>query len=335
MLGLKPRHTYDQLINIVKSGGEIRLELPNRDANIIRNSQKYQSLLHEHLNDLEEAQNKVAKHNILQNEIKQQKGVGNHQVNVKTFDMTKDDDDGKYDTAGESNGNGDYNTPAPTPASEISETISSVTDEEERKKKDQLKRITEPDTRGYISHSIEGKMLEERAKVDTAVREGSTKKGAYDTEVMEMWRACNNYELGDNKDFIDDLLMIHDRIKHIGDYMYPEQKKEEKGRINEGIEDLWERYNEFKSVRSVLNPNYPALHKIALKSIREGVDAASAVQGAKDAGIIFQTPSSGSKDIPPGLVSTARPKGRPKKDPQPDAEPKPAPKPKGRPKKQT
>ena len=73
MLGLKPRHTYDQLINIVKEGGEIKLELPNRDANIIRNSQKYQALLHEHLNDLEEHQNKVAKHNILTDEIKKTK----------------------------------------------------------------------------------------------------------------------------------------------------------------------------------------------------------------------------------------------------------------------
>ena len=152
-----------------------------------------------------------------------------------------------------------------------------------------------------------------------------------------MWRAYNNYELGDSnsKDFRDDLVMIHDRIKHIGDYMYPEQKKDEMGRINEGIDDLWERYNEFKSVRSVLDPNYQTLHNIALDSVLKGKDMASAVQGAKDAGIIFQTPSSGSKDKPPGLVSTARPKGRPKKDPQPDAEPKPAPKPKGRPKKQT
>ena len=73
MFGLKPRHTYDQLINIVRDGGELKLELPNRDATIIRNSQKYQSLLHEHLNDLEEAQNKVAKHNILQNGIKNKK----------------------------------------------------------------------------------------------------------------------------------------------------------------------------------------------------------------------------------------------------------------------
>ena len=94
-------------------------------------------------------------------------------------------------------------------------------------KKDQLKRITEPDTRGYISHSIEGKMLEERAKVDTAVREGSTKKGAYDKKMMEMLRAYNNYELGDNKEFIEDLLFLHYRINNFGDIL-EEDKKEQK-----------------------------------------------------------------------------------------------------------
>ena len=168
MLGLKPRHTYDQLINIVKEGGEIKLELPNRDANIIRNSQKYQSLLHEHLNDLEEAQNKVAKHNILTDEIKKQKGVGNHQVNVKTFDMTKDDDDGNYETPSQSNGNGNgnYLTPEPHSESDITETISSVTDEEERKKQDQLTAVT---AKKHISHSIEGKMLEERVEMEKGV----------------------------------------------------------------------------------------------------------------------------------------------------------------------
>ena len=342
MFGLKQRHTYDELINIVRDGGEIKLELPNRDANIIRNSQKYQSLLHEHLNELEEAQNKVAKHNILQNEIKQQKGVGNHQINVKTYDMSKDDDDGDYETPGSNgNGNGNYLTPEPHSESDITETISSVTDEEERKKQDRLKRIAEPDTRGYISHSIEGKMLEERARVDTATREGSTKKDEYDTKMKEMMRAYNNYELGDNKEFIEDLATLHHRIKSFGQggrygrYDFEEDLIEERKRIKAGIKDLWEKYNEFKSVRSVLDPNYPTLHQIALDSVLKGKDIASAVQGAKDAGIIFQTPSSGSKDKPPGLVSTARPKGRPKKDPQPDAEPKPAPKPKGRPKKQT
>lgn len=98
------------------------------------------------------------------------------------------------------------------------------------------------------------------------------------------------------------------------------------GRINEGIDDLWERYNQFKSVRSVSDPNYQTLHNIALDSVLKGKDIVSAVQALKKQP---QSKSSPSKDIPP----TARPKGRPKKDPQPDAEPKPAPKPKGRPKK--
>ena len=188
---------------------------------------------------------------------------------------------------------------------------------------------------------MEGKMLEERAEMSKEVTEGSTKKGAYDKKMMEMMRAYNNNELGDNKEFIEDLVELHHRIKSFGQgarfgrYDFEDDKKEEKKRINEGIEDLWEKYSEFKSVMSVLMPNYQTLHNIALDSVLKGKDMASAVQGAKDAGIIFQTPSSGSKDKPPGLVSTARPKGRPKKDPQPDAEPKPAPKPKGRPKKQT
>ena len=132
MFGLKQRSTYEEIIKHVKSQEEQRVSLPNRVANIIHNSIKYQSFINEHLNDLEEQQNKAFKHNILQNEIKKQKGVGNHQVNVKTYDMTKGDDDGDYETPG-SNGNGNYDTPEPSPESEISSTISSVTDEEERK----------------------------------------------------------------------------------------------------------------------------------------------------------------------------------------------------------
>jgi len=142
MFGLKQRSTYEEIINHVKSQEEQRVSLPNRVASIIHNSVKYQSFINEHLNDLEEQQNKSFKPNILQNEIKQQKGVGNHQVNIKTFDMTKDDDDGNYDTpfqSRQSSGDGNYLTPIPpTPPSEISETISSVTDEEERKKNNKL-----------------------------------------------------------------------------------------------------------------------------------------------------------------------------------------------------
>ena len=170
-------------------------------------------------------------------------------------------------------------------------------------------------------------MLEERVAMNKEVTEGSTKKGAYDTKMKEMWRAYNNYELGDNKEFINDIAMIHYRIKNFGDII-EEDKKEERKRINEGIEDLWERYNEFKSARSVLDPNYQTYHNIALDSVLRGKDIASAVQALKT-----QTPASSSKDhIPP--TAKARPKGRPRKDPQPDAEPKPAPKAKGRPRKE-
>ena len=265
MFGLKQRSTYEEIINHVKSQEEQRVSLPNRVAGIIHNSIKYQSFINEHLNDLEEQQNKAFKHNILQNEIKQQKGVGNHQVNIKTFDMTKDDDDGNYDTpASNGNGNGNYLTPEPHSESDITETISSVTDEEERKKQDQLTAVT---AKKHISHSIEGKMLEERAKIDTAVREGSTKKGAYDNKMKEMWRAYNNYELGDNKSFIDDLKMIHDRIKGLGDYWNPIDKKKEVAKINEGIDELYGEYLKFKSTIHVLDPSYPALHKEAVKNI--------------------------------------------------------------------
>ena len=146
---------------------------------------------------------------------------------------------------------------------------------------------------------------------------------------MEMWRAYNNYELGDNKEFINDLVMLHHRIKHIGDYHNEEQLIEERDAINEGIDDLWERYNEFKSARNVLDPNYQTYHKIALDSVLKGTDIVSAVQTLKKQ---TQSKSSSSKDIPP---TAPKAKGRPRKDPQPEAEPKSAPKAKGRPKKQT
>ena len=237
--------------------------------------------------------------------------------------MTKDDDDGDYDTPS-SNGNGDYNTPAPSPASEISETISSVTDEEERKKQDQLKAVT---ARKYISHSIEGQMLEERVALNKEVTFGATARVIYYNKFMEMWKAYQNYELDDNTNFILSLIDIKNRVKHFGDIVDAE-KVEETKRINEGIETLWVQYNEFKSVRKVLDPNYDKFHEIAMDSVLKGTDIETAVQALKNQP---QSKSSSSKDhIPP----TAKAKGRPRKDPQPDAEPKPAPRPKGRPKKE-
>jgi len=239
--------------------------------------------------------------------------------------MTKDDDDGNYDTPasngnGNGNGNGNYLTPAPTPESDISETISSVTEEEERKKQDQL--TTVKTAKQYVSQSIEGKMLEERVAMDKEVT--STTRVTYYNKFMKMWEAYENYKLGDNKDFILSLLDLKDRLKHFGEVV-EEDKKEEKKRINEGIEALWVQYNEFKSVQNVLMPNYDTYHNIALDSVLKGKDIASAVQTLKNQP---QSKSSSSKDhIPP----TAKAKGRPRKDSQPDAEPKPAPNPKGRP----
>ena len=54
MLGLKRRHTYDELLNIIKSDGEKKVELPNRIASQIRGSIKYQGLLNDRLNELQE-----------------------------------------------------------------------------------------------------------------------------------------------------------------------------------------------------------------------------------------------------------------------------------------
>ena len=63
--------------------------------------------------------------------------------------------------------------------------------------------------------------------------------------MMEMWRAFKNYELGDSKSFIDDLKMIHDRIKSLGDYWNPIDKKKEVAKINEGIDELYGEYLKF------------------------------------------------------------------------------------------
>ena len=160
-------------------------------------------------------------------------------------------------------------------------------------------------------------MFEARVTIDTAVREGSTKKGAYDNKMKEMWRAYKEHELGDNRSFIDDLKMIHDRIKGLGDYWNPIDKKKEVATINEGIDELYGEYLKFKSTIHVLDPAYATLHK-------------TAVQDARDAGVI-QTPATSSKDTLP--KPKAKPKGRPRNDPQPETEPKPKAKPKGKPKK--
>jgi len=170
-------------------------------------------------------------------------------------------------------------------------------------------------------------MLEERVALNKEVTFGATTRVTYYNKFMKMWEAYENHKLGDNKDFILSLLDLKDRLKHFGEVV-EEDKKEEKKRINEGIEALWVQYNEFKSVQNVLMPNYDTYHNIALDSVSKGKDIASAVQTLKNQP---QSKSSSSKDhIPP---TAKRGPGRPKKDPQPETEPKPAAKGKGRPRK--
>jgi len=266
MLGLKRRHTYDELLNIIKTDGEKKVELPNRIASQIRGSIKYQGLLNDHLNELQEIQNKIHKQSILTHEIRQQNGTGNHQINMR---LSNDED---YDTAagssyGSSSSSSTTNTSSSSSSSDITSTISSVEDELERKRQDRLKRLTEPDTREYISQSIEGQMLEERVKIDSAVNEGRPKTaGGHLGQMKEMMRALDNRELGDNKEFIEDLMELHSRITG----------KDNKVRLGRGghkltaenthqiaadIYRLWQKYLDLKSAVLVRTPEYSAIHK--------------------------------------------------------------------------
>ena len=88
--------------------------------------------------------------------------------------------------------------------------------------------------------------------------------------MMEMWRAFQNHELGDNKEFMSDLLELHYRIKHIGDYTNPEELKEERDKINEGIDELYGECLKFKSAVHVHMPEYSAIHKEILKEKGKG-----------------------------------------------------------------
>ena len=164
MLGLKRRHTYDELLNIIKSDGEKKVELPNRIASQIRGSIKYQGLLNDHLNELQEIQNKVHKQSILTHEIRQQKGTGNHQINMR---LSNDgDNDGDNDSAmppletitnNSSSNNTSSSSSSSSSSSDITSTISSVESELERIGR-RRKEITKPDTE-YMS--VEDKMMKD------------------------------------------------------------------------------------------------------------------------------------------------------------------------------
>ena len=79
---LKKRSTFEELLNIVKEDKPLIQDLPNRFSSQLRNSQKYQNLISDDLAQIEEHANRIAKHNLLQHEIKNDKenSSGNHQV---------------------------------------------------------------------------------------------------------------------------------------------------------------------------------------------------------------------------------------------------------------
>ena len=284
MLGLKRRHTYDELLNIIKTDGEKKVELPNRIASQIRGSIKYQGLLNDHLNELQEIQNKIHKQSILTHEIRQQNGTGNHQINMKLSN------DGDYDTAlgsiygsissgssstssSSSSANNTSSSSSSSSSSDITSTISSVEDELERKRQDQLKRITEPDTRGYISNSIEGMMLEERVRIDKEVNVGRPKSaGGHLGQMKEMMRALHNRELGNNEEFIEDLMELNERITGKSkELKYGSGHKltaESTHQISVDILKLWREYLKFKSSVYVHTPEYAAIHKEVMAKVK-------------------------------------------------------------------
>ena len=142
------------------------------------------------------------------------------------------------------------------------------------KKQDQLKRIAEPDTREYISKSIEGEMLEERVRIDKEVNEGRPKAGGHLGQMKEMMRALHNHELGNNEEFIEDLMELNERItgkdKRLRYGSGHKLTTESTHQIAEDILKLWRKYLDFKSAMYVHTPEYAAIHKQILKEKGKG-----------------------------------------------------------------
>ena len=301
MLGLKRRHTYDELLNIIKSDGEKKVELPNRIASQIRGSIKYQGLLNDHLNELQEIQNKVHKQSILTHEIRQQKGTGNHQINMR---LSNDgDNDGDNDSAmpplesidgssstnntSSSSSNNTSSSSSSSSSSDITSTISSVESELERIGR-RRNEITKPDTE-YMS--VEDKMMKDvRTKLDEAITKGSTIPGAYDKKMDEMMTAFFNLELTMlGPKFADVLKDIHQRIQEVNDprnfvYWSGKIKEEEQKDIREHVDILYQDYLKFKAHVHVKMPEYPSILK-AVRVARE--DAGKGIfEGVKDKNLL-------------------------------------------------
>ena len=63
---LKKRSTFEQVLNIVKEDKPVINDLPNRFSTQLRDSQKYQNLISDDLSAVHEHQEKIAKHQVLQ-----------------------------------------------------------------------------------------------------------------------------------------------------------------------------------------------------------------------------------------------------------------------------
>ena len=77
---LKKRSTFEQVLNIVKEDKPVINDLPNRFSTQLRDSQKYQNLISDDLTTIQEHEQRIAKHNLLKHEIKQdtENSSGNH-----------------------------------------------------------------------------------------------------------------------------------------------------------------------------------------------------------------------------------------------------------------
>jgi hypothetical protein len=91
--GLKKRATYNEIIQELHDNQD-RIKFPDRKATFIRDSNQYQTLINNHLTEVQQHQENTAKHDILINEARRQTG-GNHEINkgeaVQHFDISGDD----------------------------------------------------------------------------------------------------------------------------------------------------------------------------------------------------------------------------------------------------
>ena len=83
---LRQIFTFEQVLNLVKEDKPVIQDLPDRFSTQLRDSQKYQNLISDDLTEIEQHAQRIAKHNLLQHEIKddKEKSSGNHQVDKAT-----------------------------------------------------------------------------------------------------------------------------------------------------------------------------------------------------------------------------------------------------------